>query len=80
MLSCWSVAIEKRSTDFAETFLLDLPSFSSRSGFGVGFFVSDSRGPSSGSLLILDGTLGREREEEHCDFGRRSPGMGVMLL
>lgn len=66
----------KTFSDFTETFSLDLPSFSSRSGFGAGFFVRDSRGPSSGSLLILDGTLRSKREEEHCDFGHRSPGLG----
>lgn len=80
MLSCQSVAIVKAFSDFTDTFALDLPSFSSRSGFGAGFFVRDSRGPSSGSLLIPDGTLRSKREEEHCDFGHRSPGLGVMLL
>lgn len=62
---------KKKSSDFVETSPSALPSFSSRSGFGMGVFVKDSRGPSSGSLLILDGTLRSKREDEHPDFGHK---------
>lgn len=67
----------KKPSDFVESSSSDLPSFSSRSGFGMGFFARDSRGPSSGSLLILDGTLRSKREEEHHDFGHRSPVLAL---
>lgn len=63
-----SLATGKKNPNFIETCLTALPSFSSRSGFGMGFFVRDSRGPSSGSLLMLDGTLRSKREKEHHDF------------
>lgn len=69
----------KKPSDFVGTSSTDLPSFNSRSGFGIGFFASDSRGPSSGSLLILDGTLRSKREEEHHDFGHRSPVLGIVM-
>lgn len=70
----------KKPLDFFEISSSDLPSFNSRSGFGMGFFARDSRGPSSGSLLILDGTLRSKTEEEHHDFGHRSPVLGTALF
>lgn len=68
----------KKPSDFVETCSSDLPSFNSRSGFGMGFFARDSRGPSSGSLLILDGTLRSKGEEEYHDFSQRYPVLGIV--
>lgn len=71
---------QKKAFDFVETSPSDLPSFNSRSGFGMGFFARDSRGPSSGSLLILDGTLRSKREKKHHDFGHSSPVLRIALF